>query len=327
MKSSARPFLLLALAWILLSLAALAQTTSSALNGLVRGAVSSGAPGVYPQPSDPPPALDIFSKSNLVAWCIVAFDVQHRGPVARAEMLNQLGITKLAYDWSEEQIPTFDAEVDAAESHHIQLIAFWMMAGKDPAHETNVQVILDLLRRRHLKLQIWLRYIPDEDFSSLSQEEKVAQVSGTVSYIASEAAKTGSSVGLYNHGGWYGEPDNQLAILARVKASNVGLVYNFNHAQDQIDRFPEFFPRILPHLMALNLAGLRQGDSHIFPIGQGGSEQKMISIIWKSTYRGPIGIINESTDPDAERGLQMNMAGLEQILGEIGDSTALATYR
>jgi len=293
----------------------------------VRSAGGSTAPGVQPQPSKPQPILDIFSKSNLVAWCIVAFDVQHRGPAARAEMLSQLGITKLAYDWREEHIPTFDAEVDAAESHHVQLTAFWMTAGKDPAHETNVQVVLDLLRRRHLKLQIWLMYLPDQAFSSLSQEEKIAQVAGTVSYIASEAAKTGSSVGLYNHGSWYGEPDNELAILARVQASNVGLVYNFNHAQDQIERFPEFFPRILPHLMALNLAGLRQGDSHIFPIGQGGSEQKMIFIIWKSAYRGPIGIINESTDPDAERGLKINLAGLERILGEIGDSTALATYR
>jgi sugar phosphate isomerase/epimerase len=277
--------------------------------------------------SDPQKPQDIFSKANLVAWCIVPFDNQHRGPVARAQMLNQLGITKLAYDWRTEHIPTFDAEVDATQAHNIQLMAFWMQAGKDPAHEQRVQVVLDLMRRRHLKLQLWVMYMPDPAFNSLSQQEKVDQVAQTVSYLAGEAAKTGSSVALYNHGGWYGEPDNQLAILQHVNAKNVGLVYNFNHAQDQIDRFPEFFPRILPHLLALNLAGLREGDSHIFPIGKGGNEEKMISIIWKSTYRGPIGIINEDTDPDAERGLKMNLAGLQQILANIGDTTALATYK
>ncbi len=275
----------------------------------------------------PKTSQDIFSKSNLVAWCIVPFDNQHRGPVARAEMLNQLGITKLAYDWRTEHIPTFDAEVDATKAHHIQLVAFWMQAGKDPAHEQRVQVVFDLMRRRNLKLQLWVMYMPDKDFNSLTQEEKVAQVAGTITYLATEAAKTGSSVALYNHGGWYGDPDNELAILKRVKAKNVGLVYNFNHAQDQITRFPEFYPRILPHLIALNLAGLREGDSRIFPIGEGGNEQKMISIIWKSSYRGPIGIINEDTAPDAEEGLKMNLAGLQRILSDIGDTKALATYK
>jgi sugar phosphate isomerase/epimerase len=288
---------------------------------------SAALPGAPLRASDPQTPQDIFSKSNLAAWCIVPFDVQHRGPVARAEMLNQLGITKLAYDWRTEHIPTFDAEVDATRSHHIQLLAFWMEAGKDPAHQQDVRVILDLMRRRHLKLQLWVMYVPDKDFDSLSQDEKIAQVSKTISYLASEAAKTGSSVALYNDDGWYSEPDNQLAILDRAKAKNVGLVYNFQHAQGQIDSFPEFFPRILPHLMAVNVAGIRRGDSHIFPIGQGGSEQKMISILWKSTYRGPIGIINEDIDPDAEVGLQMNMTGLKQVLGEIGDTAALSTYR
>ena len=327
MKPNARQLLLTGLAWILLSPAVLAQSTSSTLNGPMGNTGGAAFAGAHFRASDPQTPPDIFSKSNLVAWCIVPFDVRHRGPVARAEMLNQLGITKLAYDWRSEHIPTFDAEVDALNSHHIQLLAFWMEAGKDPAHEQDVEVILDLMRRRHLKLQLWVRYVPDKDFDSLSQDEKIAQASKTISYLSSEAAKTGSSVALYNHAGWYGEPDNQLAILDRVKAKNVGLVYNFNHAQEQIDRFPEFFPRILPHLVALNLAGLREGDSHIFPIGQGGSEQKMISIIWKSSYRGPIGIINEDTDPDAEVGLRMNMTGLKQVLGEIGDTKALATYR
>jgi sugar phosphate isomerase/epimerase len=327
MKPNTRQFLLTGLAWILLSSAVLAQSISSTLNGPMSNTGGAAFPGAHLRASEPQPPQDIFSKSNLAAWCIVPFDVQHRGPVARAEMLNQLGITKLAYDWRTEHIPTFDAEVDATKSHHIQLIAFWMEAGKDPAHQQEVQVVLDLMRRRHLKLQLWVMYVPEKDFDSLSQDEKIAQVSKTISYLASEAAKTASSVALYNHGGWYGEPDNQLAILDRVKAKNVGLVYNFNHAQEQIDGFPEFFPRILPHLVALNLAGLREGDSHIFPIGQGGSEQKMISIVWKSSYRGPVGIINEDTNPDAEVGLRMNMTGLERILSEMGDTAALATYR
>jgi sugar phosphate isomerase/epimerase len=262
-----------------------------------------------------------------VAWCIVPFDVKKRGPVERAEMLNKLGIRKFAYDWREEHIPTFDAEIDSLNAHHIQLTAWWLSIGDDPANNHDVATVLDLLRRRRIKTELWVRYVPDKDFDSLTQAEKVAKAAKAISYIAAEAQKIDCTVALYNHNKWYGEPENELAILEAVHASNVGLVYNFNHGQDQIDRFPIFYPKILPHLVALNLAGLREGDQHIFPIGQGGSELKMISIIWKSSYRGPIGIINENTDPDAERGLTVNMTGLEHILGEIGDNKALATYK
>ena len=45
------------------------------------------------------PASGNLSRSNLVAWCIVPFDSQKRSPVQRADMLQRLGIQRLAYDW------------------------------------------------------------------------------------------------------------------------------------------------------------------------------------------------------------------------------------
>jgi len=33
---------------------------------------------------------DVFSKNNLVAWCIVPFDARERGPEERAAMLRSL---------------------------------------------------------------------------------------------------------------------------------------------------------------------------------------------------------------------------------------------
>ncbi len=43
-------------------------------------------------------ASDLFARSNLVAWCIVPFDSQKRGPEERAAMLERLGLRRLAYD-------------------------------------------------------------------------------------------------------------------------------------------------------------------------------------------------------------------------------------
>jgi sugar phosphate isomerase/epimerase len=274
----------------------------------------------------PAGASDPFVKSNLVAWCIVPFDSKHRGPVERAKMLNRLGITKLAYDWREQHIPTFDQEIDALRQYRIKLQAFWLTSGPNPENDKNVGLVLDLLRRRNVKTQIWYLFTPPRDFDSSSQEQKLDTAANAVRYIAEKAGKINCSVGLYNHGGWFGEPENQLAILNRLKMRNVGLVYNFNHAEYQMDSFPEFFPKIQPHLIALNLAGLDKQHHKVVAIGEGDSELDMIRIIHKSSYRGPIGIINENTDPDAEAGLRKNMEGLKKILNILGDEQAAKTY-
>lgn len=268
----------------------------------------------------------IFARNNIVAWCIVPFDSKNRGPEERAAMLNQLGITKLAYDWREKHIPTFDAELAALGRHNIHLQAFWLLSGTDPQNDKNVQAAFDFLERNNVHTQIWYMFVPPKNFEGLTQAQKLDTAVSAIRYIAQRASEISCPLGLYNHEGWYGEPENELAIIERLKDPNIGLVYNFNHAQRHTERFAEFFPTILPHLIALNLAGLKKGDQHIYPIGDGDSEKEMIRIVWKSNFKGPIGIINEDTDPDAEKGLKMNMAGLKKILSSIGATEEAATY-
>ncbi|MBZ5855560.1 sugar phosphate isomerase/epimerase family protein [Flavihumibacter profundi] len=271
----------------------------------------------------------VFSKSNLVAWCIVPFDSKHRNPEERAQMLNKLGITKLAYDWREEHVPQFDEEMEALKKHHIELQAFWMPYGPDPVSNEHYPEILALLKRHKIKTQLWWSYGSSDDaLKNLAQEERVQLIGEMVLDMAADAEKIGCTVGLYGHGGWFGEPENQLAILAYVKAQNVGIVYNFNHAEEQVDRFVAFFPAIVPRLIALNIAGLKKGPpGKVVAVGEGDSEKEMIRIIAASEYRGTIGIINEDTAPDAEVGLQMNIDGLKNILKSLGYTKALKSYQ
>src|SRR6266446_2773413 len=70
-------------------------------------------------------AAALFAPSNLTAWCVVPFDAKKRGPEERAEMLEELGIKRLAYDYRAEHIPTFDAEMEALKRHGIELVAWW----------------------------------------------------------------------------------------------------------------------------------------------------------------------------------------------------------
>ena len=67
----------------------------------------------------------LFARDNLVAWCIVPFDGKRRGPAARAEMIKRLGLRRVAYDWREEHVPTFEQEILEYKKRGIEYFAFW----------------------------------------------------------------------------------------------------------------------------------------------------------------------------------------------------------
>lgn len=56
-------------------------------------------------------APDNFKKEKLVAWCIVPFHALNRTPRERAEMLVDLGLTRVAYDWREKHVTEFEEEI------------------------------------------------------------------------------------------------------------------------------------------------------------------------------------------------------------------------
>ena len=263
----------------------------------------------------PASSRSIYSRDNLVAWCIVPFDSSHRTPRQRSEMLNRLGIRKLAYDWREKNIPEFDEEFRELRNHGIKLQAFWLASRGDSASvDGDAEAVFSFLKRNHLHTELWYMFLPPAGFDTLTQEEKLERAARAVAYIGRRADSLGCTVGLYNHEGWYGEPENQLAIIEKLRMKNLGMVFNFHHAQIQVDRFNSFFPKILPHLLCINIAGIRKNDPAIYPVGSGDSEQNMMRLIATNGYRGPIGIINESTHPDAETGLRMNLDGLAKLI-------------
>jgi hypothetical protein len=68
---------------------------------------------------------NLWAHHNLVAWCIVPFDTEKRGPEQRAQMLEKLGFKNFAYDWQRTDVPTLDAEIEALRRHGINLLAWW----------------------------------------------------------------------------------------------------------------------------------------------------------------------------------------------------------
>jgi sugar phosphate isomerase/epimerase len=260
----------------------------------------------------PARAADLFDRSNLVAWCIVPFDAKKRGPEERAAMMERLGLHKFAYDWRAEHLPHFEEELAALKRHHIELTAVWFPGTLDK----DAQFLLDTVGKHGLKTQLWVPGGGEPTRSAEEQASRVKAEAARIRPIAEAAQKIGCTVALYNHGGWFGEPENQLAIIDELKLPNVGIVYNLHHGHDHLDRFPALLAKMKPHLLALNLNGMtREGDKHgkkILIIGQGDEDAKLVKIIRESGWRGPIGILNH-TDEDAEPRLKANVEGLERL--------------
>ncbi|MBI1354984.1 MAG: hypothetical protein GC160_11605 [Acidobacteria bacterium] len=282
---------------------------------LLLAACGGSAPEPEAQAPDPLADAGIFSRDNLMAWCIVPFDASKRGPKERAEMLERLGIKAVAYDYREEHIPSFDEEIAALREKRIDLAAWWC-GGVDPRDPLSgsVKLAMDALRRNNESADLWV-LLQEKAFEGLSQEEKVALTVQAIEAIAAEAKTIEGRVGLYNHGGWYGEPENQLAALLEVQADNVGMVYNFHHGQEQMERLPGLFAWMVPHLLAVNLNGMTPGGPMILPLGTGTQDRGMIDLVRESGYAGPIGILDHRPEVDAEESLRENLEGLGRLVG------------
>lgn len=281
------------------------------LIGMICMAVAFPAPCLTSQQPGP----RIFARDNLVAWCIVPFDAKKRGPEERAAMLKRLGFKQFAYDYRAEHVPTFDAEMKALKANGIRLTAFWFPASLNREALT----ILDVLKRHEIKTQLWIT-MGDPAPRTKVQAAKVAAAGRVIKPIADAAAKIGCSVALYNHGGWFGEPENQLAIIAHLKMKNVGIVYNLHHGHHQLDRFPDLLKKMKAHLWALNLNGMvKNGDrigKKILPLAQGDLDLGLLKTIAASGYTGPIGILGHTQD-DAEERLRDNLDGLDWLVPQL----------
>jgi azurin/sugar phosphate isomerase/epimerase len=258
-------------------------------------------------------AADLFDKPNLAAWCIVPFDAAKRGPEARAEMVAKMGIKKIAYDWRQEHVAEFEREILAYQKHGIEMFAFW--GTHDEA--------LRLFEKYKLHPQLWIMM----KGSGETQEAQVKSAAEGLLPILTKAKAIGSQVGIYNHGGWGGEPENMVAVCEYLKKNhatdNIGIIYNLHHGHRHLDRLPKAIEAMKPHLLCLNLNGMDiAGDTKgrkILPLGVGTQDVKVLRQIRASGYSGPFGILNH-TDEDAEGRLLDNLDGLKWLVPQLDDA-------
>lgn len=266
-------------------------------------------------PADSAGLPDLLDPQNLTAWCVVPFDARKRGPEQRAEMLQRLGFRNFAYDWRAEHVPTFDAEIEALKKHGINLVAWWFPT---EAGDPNARLILEVIKRHSIHPQLWVMGSGSPTKTDTEQRQRIEQEAGRIRKIVELAAPYGCPVELYNHNGWFGQPDNEAAVIERLKqldAGGVGMVYNFSHGHADVANFPAIWKRIQRYVVAVNVTGM-VADERLIPPSQGDHELAMLRTIQQSGWRGPIGLIAEQGG-DAEVTLANNLRGLEHLRNEL----------
>lgn len=269
----------------------------------------------------------LFGKNNLVAWCVVPFDSTERTPEERAQMLHELGFSKFAYDWRLKHLDSFNDEVNALKKNDIEMSSVWFWVNGDSGKiidDVNER-ILGMIRDNDIKTELWVCF-NNGYFEGLNDEAKLEKAVSAVGYVRDRATELGCTVALYNHGDWFGEPENQVKIIEELGTDDVGIVYNFHHARHQAERFPELLQMMLPYLSTINLNGMRPDGPMILPVGQGDMELGMLKTLKASGYDGAIGILGHVEDADVRVILDGNLEGLKSLLEVMGETEALATY-
>ncbi|QDT05036.1 Azurin precursor [Rubripirellula lacrimiformis] len=250
----------------------------------------------------------VLAPDRVVSWCIVPFDAKQRTPAQRAAMLQELGITRSAYDWRAQHVTEFEQEILEYQKHGIQFFAFW------GAHDEAFK----LFEKYQLHPQIWQML---GEVTGDTQQPKVEAAAQTLLPLARRTAALGCALGIYNHGGWGGEPQNMVQVCQRLHElgqDHVGIVYNFHHAHTHINDWASSLALMKPHLLCLNLNGMNPNEQpKILGIGKGDHELEMIRVVIESGYDGPIGILDHRADLDARESLIENRDGLAWIRKEL----------
>ncbi|MDG1805602.1 TIM barrel protein [Flavicella sp.] len=257
-----------------------------------------------------------FSKENLIPWSIVGFDVKERTPEERIEMIQNLGYKQYGYGHRVRHIPSMAKEWKLAQEKGIEIHNVWLYINLDkdkPAFLRNQnEAVFKNLKETKLHTEIWVGMDP-KYFTNISENESLESATEMIRYLSKRAQDLGCKIALYNHGGWYGDPENQLKIIHSIPDQEIGVVFNFHHAHDALEVYSQNIKKLLPYLWCVNLNGMKADGPKIMTIGKGSLEKKMIQELTHLGYTGPWGILGHVKSGDPEIILEENYQGLQQL--------------
>lgn len=251
----------------------------------------------------------------MLPWSIVAFDNKERTPVERVDMIKRLGYDQYAFGGRKQHFETMATEIEYARSQQIDIPVVWLYItpfDQPGKLREEAELIFKALEETNHSCELWVGISP-KVFKDMSDQDAFIKAQSLIEYVSKRATAVNCTIALYNHGGWYGKPKNQLAILKSLPEESIKLVYNFHHAHEELDNYQENMKLMLPYLSCVNLNGMQKDGPKIMTIGSGNLEKEMISYLLKIGYRGRFGILGHVKGGDAKELLQQNFAGLQSL--------------
>ncbi|MCU4177349.1 sugar phosphate isomerase/epimerase family protein [Carboxylicivirga sp. N1Y90] len=259
---------------------------------------------------------ELIELEGLSPWCIIDFDSLDRTPEQRIAMLKEMGFKKYGFNRGKGDLDEMKKEFKLARESDIEIssIFLWLNAKRDSVGKLSPsnQVLLNNLKKIEQKPAIWLSF-SHNFFDELNQKESVDLSIEMIRFIKLKADEVGCKLALYNHHGWFGNPHNQIQILEELRTDSITMVYNFHHAQEYVDEFPEIARKIKPYLSYVNLNGVKKEGPQILTIGEGDYEYDMIKLLKKEGFNGPWGILGHIKNKDVQVVLEQNMKGLKLL--------------
>lgn len=132
-------------------------------------------------------------------------------------MLDELGIKRLAYDYRAEHVASFEEEITTMKKHGIEFTAWWFPT----VLNDEAKAILNLVKKHQIHPQLWVSGGGDIAMDAQQTQAFIESESRRIREIALAAQDVGCKVALYNHGGWYGEPENQIRLIQAYKRMTI----------------------------------------------------------------------------------------------------------
>ena len=253
---------------------------------------------------------------NLFPWCVANFDLNDRSPDERLSLFKRLGFTKYAFGWSDRHLDSMSYELDIMEKSGIETIGVWLWvnANRDTLGMLSASnnKVLEILERDGIETTLWFAMSPNF-FEGLDHNKALDIAIPMVEYVCERARKIDCKVALYNHTGWFSYINNELEIIKALPDYEIKLVYNFHHAQSDVEEFARISSSMAPFLAAVNLGGVQINGPKIIPIGKGDHEKSMIKRLMALGFHGPWGILDHVNEKDSEEVLRQNLEGLNSL--------------
>jgi sugar phosphate isomerase/epimerase len=275
-------------------------------------------------------------RSAIGASHLIAHDAVPRTALERATMLREIGLSRIVWDWREEHIDSFDAELDALRLAGVQLAGMWtplpMPALEEPDYASRFGVVPARLKyliteaaRRGLSPDLWTQISFGAPGAPLAlspelHRSEVQRAADHLMGIARLARGHGMCLMLTNHGGWAGQPQTMIDVVRELEArglSNVGIGLRLHHAHHLIPDLDRHIATLGDYLAAVMLSGADAGAELsgrvVLPFGAGSRDRWVTHVLMESGWQGQL-LVHAVGRDDARARLLDSLEGWEWAL-------------